>query len=268
MKHIFNDDIYPIATSEAEVVEHLKSGQVRAVTYRDEALQQDLERVRAGTRFSDNRELALKYHASSDPVQKRIETGENLYMRAIQCEDVLRESADAAIVIDFESLDIITRHTNEVREMYQRVLHGYVGERSNESLHTRLLMTPKGGVGRSPFVHTDPVDLAAHITFDGAPLYMLQGVISDATWEMINRCELMALSEAACAQAGGQDACLATPSVEFGSARIGDVIFKKGALGKDLNSHEDRQGVCPHSSSPYISDYGQAGVVIYSKEPS
>lgn len=267
MKYVFNDEVYPVATSEGEIVDLLKSDTVRAVMYRNTELQKDLERVRTGINFHENNSLAMQYHATGLS-QKRIETGQNLYMRAIKCEDVLRESADAAIAIDFKSLNIITYHTNEIRDLYKRVLGEYIGERRDETLHSRLLMTPKGGVGRSPFLHADPVDLAAHITFDGAPLYMPQGVISDATWEMIKRRELLTLSEEVCAKAGGRDACSATPHVEFGSARLGDVVFKKGALGKDLDSPEERKGVCPHSSSPHISDYGQVGAVIYSKEPS
>ena len=245
------------------------NGTTRAVILRDEAAWQVESQIfRAGITMKDDVRAAWAY-VEDDPHGRfsRKYAGEASYLDVVKAADVLREAGEANIIVDPQASRLFSDKVNDQRAMFQRVHDACFGEHEDESTVGHIMFTPKHGEGRSPMMHVDNVRLTMHTTFEGAALHLLNGMTSETQWDYMNANKAATVTQDLKNQ---NDKALTILTQEyrdeFSSAKLGDAIFMKGQRGLDLNDPEIRDTMAVHASSPYISNYGQAGAIFYSKK--
>ncbi|PCJ99073.1 MAG: hypothetical protein COA45_06415 [Zetaproteobacteria bacterium] len=268
MDYLFNNKSYPIVTSEAQVIEALKedNATTRAVILRDDvAWQTENEIFGAGITMKDDARAAWDY-VEDDPSGRfpRKIAGKVSYQDVVNVADVLREAGEANIIVDPQASRLFSDKANYLRAMYQRVHDACFGKENDETTVGHLMFTPKHGEGRSPMMHVDNVQLTLHVTFAGATLSLLNGFTSETQWKYMNSSGVMQAQE----KENDRALTILTQqySEEFSSAKLGDAIFMKGQRGFDLEDPLIRNTMAVHASSPYISSYGQAAAIFYSKK--
>lgn len=271
MDYLFNNKSYPIVTSEADVIAALKedNGTTRAVILRNEAAwQAESKTFDAGITMKDDMSAAWDY-IEDDPHGRfpRKIAGEVSYFDAVNAGDVLREADEANIIVDPQAGKLFSDKANELRAMFQRVHDVCYGEKVGHTTIGHLMFTPKHGMGRSPMMHVDNVQLTLHTTFAGASLNLSNGMVSLTQWDYMNahKSDILPRDEKR-AQEDKLTILTREYSEEFSSAKLGDAIFMKGQKDLDMDDPLIRDTMAVHASSPYISDYGQAGAIFYSKK--
>lgn len=271
MDYLFNNKAYPIVTSEADVIAALQedNGTTRAVILRNEAAwQAESQTFGDGITMKDD-VLAAWAYVEDDPHGRfsRKIAGEVSYLDVVNAADVLKEAGEANIIVDPQASCLFSDKVNSQREMFQRVHDACFGKQEDESTVGHLMFTPKHGEGRSPMMHVDNVRLTLHTTFAGATLHLLNGITSETQWDYMNASKSGTVMQG---QKTENDKALTILTQEyrdeFSSAKLGDAIFMKGQRGLDLDDPLIRDVMAVHASSPYISNYGQAGAIFYSKK--
>lgn len=193
--------------------------------------------------------------------------GEVSYTDVVTTEHVLREAQKADITINDKAINAFSDRTNELRLLYMKIYQEIYGPQEDESIVGHLMFTPKHGLGRSPMMHVDNVQLTLHTTFAGATLRLLTGIASETLWKAMNVLKTSALPPEELSKNNDELTRLTRAYVdEFSSVALGDVVIMKGQRGENLDDPETRERVCVHASSPYIPQYGQAGAIFYAKK--
>ncbi len=268
MEYLFNNIAYPIVASEDDVIEAFAEPSVRAVILRDDTLwQQDKQIIAPGITMTDAPNVARRYHYDPSEEFNRKKAGDISYTDVINVSDMLEQSSIAAIDVAQGAADLLTQRVNEKRALFSRLHDRLFGSFDDESVVGHLMFTPKGGVGRAPMMHVDNVRMTMHTTYAGASLRLLNGMITDKLWDGMNHTKMHALPQDVRDHKEAELTFLTEQyAEEFSGARIGDDIFMKGQLGKDLDDLEIRQSMGVHASSPYVSFQGQAASIYYSKK--
>ncbi|PCI55449.1 MAG: hypothetical protein COB36_07445 [Alphaproteobacteria bacterium] len=271
MDYLFNNKAYPIVTSETDVIAALQedNGTTRAVILRNEAAwQAESQTFGDGITMKDD-VLAAWAYVEDDPHGRfpRKIAGEVSYLDVVNAADVLKEAGEANIIVDPQASRLFSDKVNSQREVFQRVHDACFGKQEDESIVGHLMFTPKHGEGRSPMMHVDNVRLTLHTTFAGATLHLLNGMTSDKQWDYMNASKSGTVMRGQKDQ-NDKELTILTQEYrdEFSSAKLGDAIFMKGQRGLDLEDPLIRDVMAVHASSPYISSYGQAGAIFYSKK--
>lgn len=271
MDYLFNNKAYPIVACEADVIAALQedNGITRAVILRNEVAWQTESHIFGDGITMKDDALAAWAYVQDDPDGRfpRKIAGEVSYLDVVNVADVLKEAGEANIIVDPQASRLFSDKVNSQREVFQRVHDACFGIQEDETTVGHLMFTPKHGEGRSPMMHVDNVRLTLHTTFAGATLHLLNGITSETQWDYMNASKSGTVMRDVKMQ-HDRDLTILTQEYreEFSSARLGDAIFMKGQRGLDLTDLSIRETVAVHASSPYISNYGQAGAIFYSKK--
>ena len=166
MSYLFDNEAYPIVTSEADIIEAFSVPMTRAVILRDEETwQRESEVFKSGIIMQDNPALGAQYRHDPSAKNDRKIAGEISYLDVISASEVLAEAQKADIILDPAACTLFHDKMNALRGLYARVHDAYFGAKDDETIVGHAMFTPKHGVGRSPMMHVDDVRMTLHTTY-------------------------------------------------------------------------------------------------------
>ncbi|MBI1327876.1 MAG: hypothetical protein GC136_09575 [Alphaproteobacteria bacterium] len=267
MSRLYNNPSYPAVDDPAEIAPALNDAHTRAVFYTDPRMPKTIRELAPAITASNNATLASAYQRISDDGTREKSAGRVHYMDAVTMDQVQAEADSAGIQIanDHNSLALLTRRINQMRNVFTQAYREYSGD-TDSAIVTHLLFTPKGGIGRSPMLHVDNLPLTGHWS---AALSSLEIMIEEPPaflWEMLDKRKTNKLPKGAnLPLQASLSAFVKHNPQDFERAALGDLLILKGQKLRDLSNPLDRACVCVHTSDRHIAEEGQAAAMFYPK---
>jgi hypothetical protein len=260
---LFNNSAFPIVSDVAEAGDAFHQDNVRAVVLRHSVYSSLIQDIadHGSIVAQDRPDLADQYKILDTGSKRQNYAGRTTY-NEIYAQDMMDEANQAGIAIRSVYAQNLQR---ALRFMYLSVKGVFckLADIEPHQCHVRVfyLFTPKGGEGRSPYLHVDNTVFTGHVRLALAPLEIRMKDLTSQQWSYLDssgahrdldkferglflegtRTEDSSLYQATC---------------------VGDFMMQRGQKNLDISDPSVQRKLCPHRSSPSIKDQGQACVLM------
>ncbi len=163
-------------------------------------------------------------------------------------EDYVARAGMLKIPLTLEMAKFMYNDLQDMIDMYVRIYAAYTGAHADGRGDVNIV--PKGGYGRTPFLHSDFPALTVHIAVMFSALEYLNRAPSNEEWQIIANSDFET------------DPPLYVPPKDIARTSIGNAVFMKGGVELD-DIARTKDVVFLHRSALDIADTGQISFNIF-----